>query len=159
MSDWSYCYKLHHVLVHSSLSDPQHAWYVTFWNVVWKWVLKILFPFVQRYSIRIFLSNIGVEGLEWNVRCSFLCFVLLTDCDHQGAVVLHNCTQSYTSYGTEVIFQSSDVVCMCIVLVSLLCKINLLFIYSCIPVSSSSIGWNTASQSKSLSALSKHCDI
>lgn len=52
---------------------------VTFWTVVCKWVLKTLFPFVQECSIRIFLSSVAVEGLEWNVRFFVLsCWLTVT---------------------------------------------------------------------------------
>lgn len=92
------------------------------------------------------LFNLDTVFKYWGVRdwnemfaVGFLFCFCSVDCDHEGAVVLHNCTLSYVSYGTQVMFQSSDCVCMFIVLVSLLCKIKLLFIYSGIPVSSSSM--------------------
>lgn len=89
MSEWSYCYKRHHVHVKSSLADLQHVCCVTFWNGVCKWVLKR--P----------LLTLGLR--DWNEMFAvrFLCFVLLTDCDHQGAVVLHS---KLCLYGTEVMF-------------------------------------------------------
>lgn len=95
---------------------PQHC---VLFNIL-EWCLQMSIKIPVPILFRVIQSEyfFQMSGLrDWNEMFAvrFVCFVLLTDCDHQGAVVLHNCTLSYMSYGTEVMFQSSDVVCMCIV--------------------------------------------
>lgn len=86
---------------------------------------------------------------------AFVSLFCSVDCDHQGSVVSHNCTPSYMSYGTEVVFQSSDVVCTVCVLFCSACCVKLtycLFIHAFL-CHAAVLGGNTVSPSKSVATL------